>query len=580
MDELTRGLVAVVVFGVACQWLAARLHLPSILLLLVAGILAGPVTGFVDPDDLLGDLVFPAVSLGVAVLLFEGGLGLRFRRLAEGRATVLRLVTVGVAVTWGVAAVAIWLLFDVTVELAVVAGSILVVSGPTVVLPVLRVARLREPTTSILRWEGIFIDPIGAVLAAAVFSAVYESGSGVAGSALNVATTAVSGTLVGLLAAAGIVFALQRHLVDDDLQNPVTLMVVLAAFAVANAIRPEAGLFAATVAGVALANQRRVPLRHIAEFEESLGTLIAAVLFVILGARLDLGDLGAVALPALLLCVILVLVGRPVAVWASTIGSTLGGRDRAYLACMAPRGIVAAAVSSLFAIELEERGVAAEPLVPLTFAVIFVTVTVYGLGAKRAAGWLRVASPPPRGMALVGTAPWILDLAEHLLDEDVPVLVVSPDADDAEGVLARGVLLYDGPLEGEDFTEAIETVGIGQAVILSGRPALDALAVRAFTEAVGQANTFVLSRDGAPAGGTSSRSRGRQAFPEGVTASTIEERVSRGAHFTTVGAGTVESLSDTTPLFVHVPDRPPRVVTPENGTLPAESRVTVLSSRF
>jgi len=588
VDSLTLGLAATVILGVGCQWLAERFALPSILLLLVAGVLAGPVTGIIEPDELFGPLLFPSVSLAVAVLLFEGGLGLRVGKLAAGRGPVIRLVTVGVLLTWLVAFATIWALLGFDPRLAALAGAILVVSGPTVIGPVLRLARPREPTASILRWEGIFVDPVGAVLAVVVFSAVYEGESSVVGGAVQVAVTALGGGAVGLLAALGLVWALQHHLVVDRLHNAVTLMTVFAAYTGANAVSPDAGLFAATVAGVVLANQDRAPIAHIAEFEENLGTLILAGLFVVLGARIDLARVGDIALPTLGVILVLVVVARPLAVWASTIGSGLGGRDRAYLALLAPRGIVAAAVSSLFAIELDEMGEPAGDLVPLTFTVIFVTVALYGLLGRPLARWLRVGSPLPGGVAMVGGSPWILDLAERLVDDDVPVLIVSKDAAEVAEASRRGLLVYDGELDGDGFAEALESVGIGQALVLSGKADLDALAVVGFSQVVGRANTYrlpVSGDDEVERVGPFGRSRGRRAFPAGTTASDLAERVARGQRFVTLPprAATVDGDGDgdgdTLALFELAEGRPPRVVTGSSPDGAADRRRIVLAAQ-
>lgn len=251
-------LTAIVVISLAaflCQWLAARLAMPSVLFLLAAGI---ALSGLIDPDELFGELVFTFVGLGVAILLFEGGSSLTWRRLQTGRQTVIRLVTIGALVAWVVGATAAALVLDVDVQVAILIGSILIVSGPTVVMPLLRVVRPREPTASILRWEGIVIDPIGAGLAIVVLDAIIEDRSP-ARIGLRVVSTFSAGIVVGLAVTALAIVMLGRRLIPDHLQVPAILAAVIASYGLANELRPESGLIAVTVLGLGFANQRSVP---------------------------------------------------------------------------------------------------------------------------------------------------------------------------------------------------------------------------------------------------------------------------------------------------------------------------------
>ncbi|MFV2039374.1 MAG: cation:proton antiporter, partial [Acidimicrobiales bacterium] len=375
-QSLAIGLAAIILFGVFAQWLAARLRIPSILVLLAAGVLAGPVAGLVEPDELFGETIFPLVSLAVGLLLFEGGLSLRLDGFRQASSTVLRLVTIGALVTWLVAAGAAALLFDLSTEITFLLGAILVVSGPTVVIPLLRQARPQSPIAETLRWEGIVIDPIGAALAVLVLNLALGEDDSWPLIAVDLLLTVVVGVGIGLAAAALLTFAIVRFQVADNLLNPVAILFAVTAFTASNAIIAEAGLFATTTLGIALANQRLAPASAIAHFQEELGPLMLAGLFVVLGAQVDLGDIADVALPSAALALVLVLVARPLVVWLSTLGSGLPWRQRLYLSSLAPRGIVAASVASLFALELERAGVEAGQLVPITFSVIFVTVLI------------------------------------------------------------------------------------------------------------------------------------------------------------------------------------------------------------
>ncbi len=474
--ELSIAIATVIILGVGCQWIGQKAKIPSIILLLAAGVLAGPVAGLVDPDEQFGPMLFPIVSLGVGILLFEGGLGLRLDTFTQGRYVVARLVSLGVLVTWIVGFFALTILFDISTEAAALIASILTVSGPTVVLPLLRIARPREPTAAILRWEGIVIDPVGATLAIVTLDAV-TGGGGVLSSIGRITTTLVVGTAAGLLMATLLILSLERHWIPDHLHNPVTLMIAVLAFTLANQLRPEAGLMATTVLGIALANQHRVAARHISEFEEDLGVLVLGGLFIILGARVNLEEVAAVLLPSLGLVLILVFIARPLAVLVSTLGSDLRRPDRLFLMWMAPRGIVAAAVAAVFAIELENDGGRAVPeLVPIVFTVIVATVVIYGSSAVIGAKLTRVARPDPQGIVLIGGQKWVRMLAVELVSLDVPVLLVTTDRHQAQAARLQGLLVFNGRVDSEDLDAAVEGIGVRDALILSTNPELNVVA--------------------------------------------------------------------------------------------------------
>ena len=334
--EIANPLTALAVIMLAAstaQWLSARLRLPSVLFLLAVGVAASP---FLDPDELFGDLLFTTVGLGVAVLLFEGGASLKWRSIGAAKAPVIRLVTVGALLTWAIAAISVSLVLDVDRGLALLIGAILIVSGPTVVMPLLRVVRPREPSASILRWEGILIDPIGAGLAIVVLDTLIEEGRGLQEALLLIVTTFGAGLLVGLAFSAIVIEALRLRLIPDHLQVNLTLAVVVGSYALANLMRPEAGLVAVTVLGMAFANQRRAPSAHIVEFNEHLGATILGVLFVVLGARVRCRRRVGQPDSSLIIIVVLVVIARPVAVFASTAGTSVDARHRRFLMTLAP----------------------------------------------------------------------------------------------------------------------------------------------------------------------------------------------------------------------------------------------------
>ncbi|MCB9423498.1 MAG: cation:proton antiporter, partial [Actinobacteria bacterium] len=375
-------IAGVLVGGVIAQWLGWRLRVPAIVFLLAGGLIAGPFTGALDPDDTFGELLFPAVSVAVAVILFEGALGLGWRGVKVAGRTVWMLLTVGAFTTLVLTMLAGRLLLDISWDLAVLLACVLVVTGPTVIGPIVRSIGLHGRLAAVLEAEGTLIDPIGAILTVLVFQAAFESGDG--GSVVtDLLETLGVGAAIGVVAAAVLFIALRRFLIPDQLHNVTTLAVVIGAFALSSEIRAESGLVAVTVMGISLASQTRVSVRHVLEFNETLRIIFISGLFVLLGARIELDTLRELEWRNIAFLVALVLLVRPVSVFLSTLGSQLGRRERVFLALTAPRGIVAAAIASIFSLRLAEAGVKdSQQLVSATFTVIAGTVLLSGLGSK------------------------------------------------------------------------------------------------------------------------------------------------------------------------------------------------------
>lgn len=351
------------------------------MLLLVAGFVAGPATGLLNPDELFGDLLFPGVSLAVGLLLFDGGLQLKVNRIQAWRGIVSRLVTLGVLVTWVIASVAVTILTDLEGRTAWLAGAVLVVSGPTVVIPILRRTNPNPPSSEILEWEGILIDPIGAVLGVAMLDVVLHGDTAIE-AASGIAATAAAGIGCGIGGAALAIGGLKVPGLPGLLRAPIALAAAVAAYTVANVAVPEAGLFATTVVGLILANQKITPVDDVAAFEEGVGVLALGGLFVVLGARMSPSAVVDVLGPGLALLVILIVIARPLTVLVSTARSGIDRQSSLFMMALAPRGIVAAAAASVFALELEAEGrPGGETLVSLTFVVIIGAGIVYGLGA-------------------------------------------------------------------------------------------------------------------------------------------------------------------------------------------------------
>ncbi len=531
-SELPLTIAIILTLGVGGQWVANRLRIPGVLLLLTAGIFVGPIFEVIKPEEEFGsDVLFPVVSLAVGLLLYEGGLGLKIDRLTAGRSVILRLVTVGALVTWLIGWAATSLLFDVSNSHAALIGAILVVSGPTVVIPLLHLSRPREPTGSILRWEGIVIDPVGATLAIVVLDATLNENSA-SKAAFEIAITLGAGAIAGVVVAGLAMAALHYHWIPDQLLNPAMIAGAVVAFAAADVIRPEAGLMATTMLGLVLANQHLVPNHQLTAFSEDVGHLILGTLFIVLGAMVDLGDLRSVFPEALILIAILVFVARPVAVWLSTIGSGLARNDKYFLMWMAPRGIVAASVATVFSRTLADSGDPVPELVPIVFATVIVTVALYGLTATWVAVKTRVAKTQPNGVALVSNSHFAIELADVLASQEIPVLVVSTSKTVQRATFRKGLLAYDRPIDSHDLDLTLDGVGIKQAILLTDDENFASHAAYHLTEHLGRANLYQVQPD---EDDDDFEMRGRSAFGE-LTYHRLASGASKGGFHIVQGA--------------------------------------------
>jgi NhaP-type Na+/H+ or K+/H+ antiporter len=388
---------------VGAQLLAHAAAVPQIVTLLAIGVAVGPdALGIIDPDELLGSTLEPFVTLAVGVVLFDGALKLRHEDLAEGAwRAVVRLVTVGLLVTWAIASAAVGLLLDIDWSIAILIGATLTLSGPTVVGPLMHHVRPTGRIRAVLDWEGVLIDPLGAILAVLVFQAVLAGETEI--EIGEFAATILSGIGFGVVAAAVIVLLLRHTGAPIHLRATTMLAVVLVAVGAADAVYSDAGLVTAIVVGAVIARaEGLIPEGREVEFSvfgDTLVQLLIGVLFVMLSARVDLGAVADLGLAGLALIAVLIFVQRPLDVAASTAGTVLTRRERIFAAGLMPRGIVVAATASAFQISLVEAGVeGADQIVPICFLVIAATVLVYGLGARplaRALGLTAGEEPPP-----------------------------------------------------------------------------------------------------------------------------------------------------------------------------------------
>ncbi len=495
METALLSLVLIVTFGITGQWLAWRFRLPSILLLLLLGFVAGPVTGWIRPDELMGRLLLPVVSLSVAVILFEGGLSLRFRDIEETGGVFLRLITVGALVTWAGLFLAAHYMLGLSWPISILLGAVLVVTGPTVIGPLLQHIRLGGRLASLLRWEGIVIDPLGAIFAVLVFQVVRagELHFPVWETSFEFGQTLLAGTVAGVISGIVLIVLLRRFLIPDFLENAVTLMLVLATFGLANHFQEESGLLAVTVMGMILANQRSVTIHHVAEFKENLSVLLISGLFIVLAARLSWQDVLSTGLPELGFLLTAIFVVRPLAVLIASIGSSLTWAERVFLAFMAPRGIVAAAIASVFSLELLELSdPGVHRLVPLTFLIIVGTVTIYGLASLPLARVLGLIHPNPQGIVFVGAFPWVRKLAAAVQQEGIPVILIDSDRSKVAAAKMEGLPAYFGSALSQSATEELDLSSMRRLVAVTPNDELNTLACQRFAPYFGRSEVYQL----------------------------------------------------------------------------------------
>lgn len=483
-------LASVLLIGVVIQWLSWWAKLPAILGLLIIGMLLGPVTGYLNPDALLGPLLFDFVSLGVAVVLFEGALTLRFREIRVHGPVVRNLVTWGAVASWLIMGVGIGAFTELSWSMSMLFAALVVVTGPTVIVPLLRTVRPNQTISNILRWEGILIDPLGALFAVFVFELVVFGGH--THSFLVLAKELFVGAGAGIFGALVVAQCLRRHLIPEYLQNFFVLGMVLFVFALSNFLGDEAGLVAVTLMGVWLGNSRGVDIEELLSFKENLSVIIISCLFILLAARIDfqdMGALGAYAVPVLLV----VLLSRPIVIWLCSIGSDLSIKEKVLLSFVAPRGIVAAAISSLFAIKLIELNVeGAELLAPLTFMVILVTVLLQSLFARPLARLLGVSEEDPKGVLIIGANGFARTLAKTLGEAGFRARLASMTWSDVQSARLMGLDCFFGNPVSVQADQRLDLVGIGQLLALSKRPDLNTLSCLKYRNEFGRNRVYSL----------------------------------------------------------------------------------------
>lgn len=554
-DDIIFSLAAIGLISIVCQWIAWRVKLPAILFLLLAGIVAGPGTGWLKPDDTFGNLLLPFISLSVAVILFEGSLTLKLKEIQGLQTVVRRLVTTGVLTTWIIISLATYWLLDFSWKLAFLFGAITVVTGPTVVVPMLRTVRPSANVAKILRWEGIVIDPIGAFLGVLVFQFIIsEADTGAIGQTLIVFfKTLFLSSCIGAAAGYGFGQLIRHHLLPEFLHNIAALAMVFGVFAAANAVESESGLLAVTVMGVCLTNMKNLPTEDILNFKESLSILLISGLFILLAARIDFSLLFALGWKAAGVFLTIQFIARPIKTLLATRGTQLKWGEKIMIAWIAPRGIVAAATAAVFALRLQEHAKEAENmpplqpslllsdleylqadlLVPLTFMVIIGTVILQSITARFIACRLGVAEPEAKGILLVGANVFGRQLAVALRECGFDVLVADTSWGHIRAARMAGLQTYFGNIVSEHADQHLELIGIGHMLAVSEYQEINQLACQRYRTEFGRQAIYTIRTDNNAAGGNLSHFTmplaGRTLFSENINIQTLHAMLNEGA---------------------------------------------------
>lgn len=484
--------------GVGSQWAAWRLRMPAIVLMLFAGIIVGPVLGIFDPARDIGPLMGPIISIAVAIILFEGGLTLNFHSLQDAVKGVRRLVFIGAPLGWLTSTLALRYGAGLSWESATVFGGIMIVTGPTVIAPLLRTARLSRRPAALLQWEAIINDPIGALAAVLAFEVVLV---------LNTTTTvghAVSDLLIGIgfatalgwAAGYGLAKSFKRGWVPEFMKVPVLFSLLLAVFAVSDNVLHESGLLAVTIMGIVIANSNLPSYEELRRFKEHATVLLVSGVFILLAASLDFGALQKLDIRAGLFVAIVILVARPFTVLISLLGSGIPFREQLLVAFTGPRGVVLVAVAGLFGERLLALGFEDAALIaPLAFVLVAITVVLHGFTLAPFARFLGLTGADTPGVVIIGGSPWTTRFAEALKKAEIPVLMTDPNFGNLRAARTAGIETFSGDILSEAAEQRVELVSYATLVAATSNDAYNTLVATDLAPEFGRDNVFQVMRE-------------------------------------------------------------------------------------
>ncbi len=494
MDSILFSLALIPVLGILGQWIAWRTRMPSIIVLLFLGFLAGPILSILDTDLVFGDMLYPLVSLLVSVIVFEGGLNLRIKDLKNIRGSLFRLVFVAPIITIFLMFLLTHFLLGISYELSLMFSALMVITGPTVIIPLLRHIKVSPKISSLIRWEGILIAPIGTFLIVLVYQSVFISSDHVLKITLLILIkTILVSSAISLFGAYTIIIFFKRQWVPDFLQELITLVMVFLTFIGSNIVQPDSGILTVVLMGIILANQQQIPLQHVKVFKENLRILSISTLFIVLSSRLIFDDLlSLLDLKHFIYLLSLIFIVRPVTTFISLFKTTLPFKERLLMAWIAPRGIVTASIASLFALRLVNLGVPqAEVLVPLTFLVLIFTVVVYGFSLNPFIKLIKLEDNQKVGLIIVGANKVSVAIARLLQSIDnVDVTLVDSNRRRVQYSRVDGLKALHTSIFSPRILEDMQLGAYQYLISLTENDEVNTLSCIQYSEIIGTANVF------------------------------------------------------------------------------------------
>ena len=504
-------LAGIIILGILAQWMAWRLKIPAILPLILIGLLVGPIAAEFFTEDgskwiepvwngqkglFPGDLLYQFVSLAISIILFEGGLTLKRDEIKNVGSSISKLITIGPVVTFFGAGIAARFLFDLRWDISFLFASLIIVTGPTVITPILRNIPLKKDVSTVLKWESILIDPIGALVAVLVFEFIsVEGDSGFTKTAfIEFGKIVLFGTTFGFTFAHGLAFAINKKLIPHYLMNVVSLSVVLLVYVESDIFAHESGLLAVVVMGMVLGNMKLENIKELLYFKESLSVLLISILFILLAANINIEDMMLLYnWQTLVLFLVVVLLVRPIAVFMSTHGSKLKTNEKAFISWVGPRGIVAAGIASLFGSKLLAKGVpGAEYITPLVFMIVLGTVLLNATTARPFARLIGVFLKKSEGILILGASGFSRMLAEYLVKNGRSVVLIDSNQSNIDKAKDQGLDAISANIYSEALSNDIELNDIGYMMAMTGNKEINSYALKKFGKMFGENGAFRL----------------------------------------------------------------------------------------
>tara|TARA_R110001583_G_scaffold60523_2_gene179748 strand:+ start:141 stop:1991 length:1851 start_codon:yes stop_codon:yes gene_type:complete len=503
-------LAGIIVLGIIAQWVAWRFKLPAILPLILIGLLVGPISTLFTEDGtklirpiwnkseglFLGESLYHFVSLAIGVILFEGGLTLKRSEVTRVGPVITKLITLGSAVTFFLAGTAAHFIFDLPWQISFLFSALIIVTGPTVITPILRNIPLKKDLSAVLKWEGILIDPIGALVAVLVFEFIsIGEGQGYTQTGLlEFVKVLLLGFSFGFSFAHALTLAIKKNYVPHYLLNVVSLSVVLSVFVISELFAHESGLLAVVVMGMVMGNTQLPNIKELLYFKESLSILLISMLFILLSASMNLPELELLYSPnTLILFAIVVFVVRPMGVFLSTMGSNLNFREKLFISWVGPRGIVAAGIASLFGSKLILRGEpGAEYITPLVFMIVLGTVLLNASTARFMAKLLGVFLEKSEGILIIGASKVPRLIASYLKKNNRHVVLIDNNQNNIEKAKNIGLEAFVANIYSDALTDNIELNDVGYLMALTGNSDINEYAIETFKKQFGEQGSFRL----------------------------------------------------------------------------------------